>query len=160
MSIEKDNTKSSDESNVIFENFMRGSILEQEKRFLKLAKKGKKFGEMRRGNGPGSEDEFRLFFDMLAHFFGFRILHYCTYFPDYLLAKDGYEIRAEAEVHASTFTVHKHDPKQCDMIVCWNNNLPHPNKLGLDVFELSTHKMYYNDGRLEELAVKDYGIQV
>lgn len=32
------------------------------------------------------------------------------------------KVRIEFEYKAKNFVAHKHDPKQCDMIVCWENN--------------------------------------
>ena len=46
-------------------------------------------------------------------------------FPDGLFydAERGVDVRAEFEYLASHFFDHKHDPKGCDLIICWENDL-------------------------------------
>jgi len=60
-------------------------------------------------------------------------------FPDYVLRdKFGTMVRCEIEYESKNFIAHQHDPRDCDLIVCWihNANLP------LSVLELSTKKLY------------------
>lgn len=47
-------------------------------------------------------------------------------FPDCIALDDkGKEIRIEFEKKSSEFQTHGHDPKKCDYIVCWANDLGH-----------------------------------
>lgn len=43
-------------------------------------------------------------------------------FPDATLAVKGDVYRAEFEYKASNFSDHKHDLRECDLIVCWEND--------------------------------------
>lgn len=39
-------------------------------------------------------------------------------FPDYIMLKDGFEIRVELEVASSNFIAHRHDPAGVDVVLC------------------------------------------
>ncbi|CAA6606114.1 conserved hypothetical protein [Rhodospirillaceae bacterium LM-1] len=43
-------------------------------------------------------------------------------FPDCIASLHGKEIRIEFELKARSFVSHRHDPKGCDWVVCWENN--------------------------------------
>lgn len=45
-------------------------------------------------------------------------------FPDAIIRKNGMRLRAEFELQASSFVAHRHDVRQCDLIICWNNDWP------------------------------------
>ena len=47
-----------------------------------------------------------------------------TNFPDAILEKDGEQWRVEFEFWARNFEQHGHDIRQCDLIICWQNNFP------------------------------------
>ena len=44
-------------------------------------------------------------------------------YPDCIAEKRGKEVRIEFEKKSSNFEAQKHDPKKCDYIVCWTNDL-------------------------------------
>jgi len=56
----------------------------------------------------------------------------CCYFeeftgdyPDAIIQiNDNTKIRAEFELYSHNFKEHKHDPKACDLIICWKHNWP------------------------------------
>lgn len=43
-------------------------------------------------------------------------------YPDAIIEKDGKTFRVEFEYLSSNFTAHRHDPRECDLIVCWQND--------------------------------------
>lgn len=52
-----------------------------------------------------------------------------TEFPDAILIVNGKKVRTEFEYRSSNFIVHKHDPRKCDLIICWIDDVQHKNKL-------------------------------
>lgn len=48
------------------------------------------------------------------------------------------KVRIEFEYKAKNFVAHKHDPKKCDMIVCWENNWSGAPK-HIEIIELRSH---------------------
>lgn len=67
--------------------------------------------------------------------FGYDIVVSQDPFPDYVLRDgEGQLLRCEAEYESKNFLAHKHDPKVCDLVVCW----VHTQNLALPVLELST----------------------
>lgn len=48
------------------------------------------------------------------------------------------KVRIEFEYKAKNFVAHKHDPKKCDMIVCWENNWQNAPK-HIEIIELRSH---------------------
>ena len=68
-----------------------------------------------------------LLFAALCHDLGFMIEGIRSAFPDALLrrrnAKGTWNSwRAEFEFKSSSSRLHKHDPKQCDIIICWEHD--------------------------------------
>lgn len=51
---------------------------------------------------------------------GWRVLQIGADFPDAVVEKDGQAYRAEFEFKAHHFIRHGHDPRACDMIICWS----------------------------------------
>jgi len=47
-------------------------------------------------------------------------------FPDFIMKKEGKEVKVEAEIFASSFVKHKHNPQEVDEVLCVVNdaNLP------------------------------------
>lgn len=45
-------------------------------------------------------------------------------YPDAIIKKDGIEYKAEFEYKSSNFNAHGHDIRKCDLIICWENDLP------------------------------------
>lgn len=125
--------------------FMCESMSQEERAFAEALIQNP--GELFKGS-PRTELEFRKLFDRYAFLFGFRIVHYTTTCPDYILARNGTELRAEAELYSHNFVAHKHKVAACDMIVCWQRTSAPE---GLDVFELSTGRLFSKDGNVEHL---------
>jgi predicted transport protein len=49
------------------------------------------------------------------------------------------EIAIEFELNAKNFLQHKHDPKQCDILVCWENDWPDcPKEYQIEIIELKS----------------------
>ncbi len=57
---------------------------------------------------------------------GFEIVSIGSKFPDAIIReiKTDKEYRAEFEYAASNFVSHGHDPRGCDLIICWRNDFP------------------------------------
>lgn len=53
---------------------------------------------------------------------GYKIVSIQTEFPDATVERDGAVYRAEFEYKASNFIQHKHDPRDCDLVFCWEND--------------------------------------
>ena len=56
-------------------------------------------------------------------------------FPDFIMLKDGKEIRVELETVSSNFILHKHDINKVDEIVCLINDIEFPKPI-IEVREL------------------------
>lgn len=53
---------------------------------------------------------------------GWEFVEVGAAFPDAILRHDGKLWRVEFEYHASNFVYHKHDCRDCDLIICWEND--------------------------------------
>jgi len=53
---------------------------------------------------------------------GFYIKKIQSAFPDAIIEKDGRRYRAEFEFTASAFDTHGHDHRECDLVICWEND--------------------------------------
>jgi hypothetical protein len=81
---------------------------------------------------PINEQGVILLFAALCHDLGFMIEGIRSSFPDALLRRKNIKgtwnsCQAEFEFRSSNFKLHKHNPKQCDLIICWEhdwNNCP------------------------------------
>lgn len=76
---------------------------------------------------PINEQGVILLFAALCHDLGFMIEAIRSAFPDALLRRRNAKgtwnsCRAEFEFKSSSFRLHKHDPKQCDLIICWEHD--------------------------------------
>ncbi len=61
-----------------------------------------------------------------------------TKFPDAILLVNAVEVRTEFEYLASNFISHQHDPRECDLVICWIDDVKHHNKL--PTWELSRNE--------------------
>ncbi len=82
-------------------------------------------------HAPCYESEVLILFGLLLNYmkkYGMDItVKECSgNYPDCILLINNIETRAEFEVYASNFLEHKHDPRKCDMIICWENDLEQP----------------------------------
>lgn len=85
------------------------------------------FGAMR--NAPVNEAGVMLLFVMMAAQLGFIIEAAHANFPDCearrkTSANEWRTVRIEFEYESRNFRVHRHNPKGCDLIVCWSHNWP------------------------------------
>lgn len=76
---------------------------------------------------PINEQGVILLFAALAYELDFRIEGIRSRFPDALLRRKNDKGRwksckAEFEYKSSSFQTHGHDPKQCDLIICWEHD--------------------------------------
>lgn len=91
-------------------------------------------------HAPTSEMGVVFLFGALAPSLGYTVESVGTRFPDCIakrrLHEDGEpweRVRVEFEFRSRNFLVHKHDPKGCDLIVCWEHDWP---DCPLEVLEL------------------------
>jgi hypothetical protein len=65
-------------------------------------------------------------FAAMAKRYGVRVERVQDTFPDCIAVQraTGKRIRIEFELLSRNFQLHRHDPRKCDWIVCWENNWP------------------------------------
>ena len=61
-------------------------------------------------------------------------------FPDFIMEKDGKEIRVEVEIYSKSFLKHKHDINQVDEILCIVDDA----KLPVKTVEIKELKLWYH----------------
>jgi hypothetical protein len=76
---------------------------------------------------PINEQGVILLFAALCHELGFMIEAIRSAFPDALLRRKNAKgtwnsCRAEFEFKSTNFKYHKHDPRQCELIICWEHD--------------------------------------
>lgn len=76
---------------------------------------------------PINEQGVILLFAALCHDLGFMIEGIRSSFPDALLRRKNNKgtwnsCRAEFEFRSYNFKIHKHDAKQCDLLICWEDD--------------------------------------
>jgi hypothetical protein len=87
---------------------------------------------------PTNENGVLVLFGAMAERLGFLILRVQLGFPDVeawrIVGPDRLQrVKAEVEYLSRNFLAHGHDPKGCDLIICWENNWP---ECPLEVIEL------------------------
>ena len=80
-------------------------------------------------HGPINEAGVIYLFGTLAEKLGIVVLRIQSEFPDCeairLVDEERWQrIRIEFEYESRNFILHKHDAKECDLIVCWKHNWP------------------------------------
>lgn len=93
---------------------------------------------------PQTEQEVIVLFSKLSQHLKMKIESVSTRYPDaYVrikIGKDWITKAAEFEINSSDFDSHGHDPKECDIIICWRDDWNRkPN--GLEVIELRKELM-------------------
>ena len=74
---------------------------------------------------PVNEMGVVMLFGSIAKNMGWELVSIGASFPDAeIRLPDGKIYRAEFEYVASNFKQHNHDPRKCDLIVCWENDFP------------------------------------
>ncbi|HEY7405947.1 MAG TPA: hypothetical protein VIB39_20645 [Candidatus Angelobacter sp.] len=76
---------------------------------------------------PTNEAGVFFLFAAMAEQLGFAVLHVQTEFPDcealrVVAPNRQQRVRIEFEYESRNFLLHMHDPKGCDLIVCWEHN--------------------------------------
>jgi len=89
---------------------------------------------------PTNEQGVIFLFGAMAENLGFAVLRIRTEYPDCeafrQLDEDRWErLKIEFEYESRNFLKHMHEPRHCDMIVCWRHNWP---ECPLEVVELKT----------------------
>lgn len=89
---------------------------------------------------PINEQGVILLFAAMAEDLGFMIESIRSTFPDALLKRKNSKnrwqpVRAEFEFKASTFIQHGHNQNDCDLIICWENDLNN-NKIKIPILSL------------------------
>jgi len=97
---------------------------------------------------PGNEMEVCILFGLLLPYLDeeWVLDEYYGSYPDSSFIVDGLRTQVEFEHYSINFHIHGHDPKDCDIIVCWKHNWPDcPREL--HVVELSElirrHRLQY-----------------
>lgn len=65
-----------------------------------------------------------LFSHLARRRFGLHVERVQAGYPDCLAYKDGKRIRIEFEYRSKNFVLHRHNPRDCDWIVCWIDDWP------------------------------------
>lgn len=73
---------------------------------------------------PVNEQGVIVLFSAQAGAAGWEFVSIGASYPDAVLCKDGEEWHVEFEFKASNFLDHKHDHRECDLIICWENDYP------------------------------------
>ena len=100
------------------------------------------YGELLMAGGmvyaPTNEDGVLLLFGRMAEELGFMITYISREFPDCEVVREAapgrwQRLLIELEFQSRNFLEHGHDPRGCDLIVCWEHNWP---ECPLEVIEL------------------------
>lgn len=89
-------------------------------------------------HAPTCENAVLFLFGAMANDLGFKVRRMQAAFPDCLAVRRVGEnlwedVKIEVELMSRNFAAHGHDPKGCDLIVCWEHNWP---ECPLEVVEL------------------------
>lgn len=108
---------------------------------------------------PKNEQGVVLFFSGVCDQMGFKVVSIQATYPDVTLydLNRHTELRAEFEYHANNFVIHKHDPKDVDMIICWERG---KKRFTVPILELSTFTTYppnlYSSPVMEDVKPRPY----
>jgi len=75
---------------------------------------------------PHNEQGVILLFGKYYDYLGFHVLDIHRISPDCLAEKDGKEVKIEFEYASSNFITHAHNPKECDLVICWLKDIELP----------------------------------
>lgn len=71
---------------------------------------------------PENEQGVIVIFAQNCHRFEMEIISIRAEYPDAIIKWRGQELKVEFEYQSSNFYTHGHDPRECDLIVCWNDD--------------------------------------
>lgn len=86
---------------------------------------------------PNNEMGVVVRFTQVCEAHGYEIVSIQSAYPDAVIRGFDKEWRCEFEYLASNFLAHRHDPRKCDLIVCWVNDL-RDSAFPLTIWELSS----------------------
>lgn len=86
---------------------------------------------------PKNEMGVVVLFAEVCESYGVSIVNIQSAYPDALINMNGEYYRVEFEYYASNFLLHKHDPRNCDLVVCWIDDLK-DRDFPLTVWQLSS----------------------
>lgn len=84
---------------------------------------------------PRNEAGVLFVFARVAERLGLEVESVQVDFPDCVATSNGRRVRIEFEYRSKSFELHGHDPKGCDLIVCWRHDWPSA-PAGLSILEL------------------------
>lgn len=73
---------------------------------------------------PQNEMGVIILFASMMQAAGWKIIEIGAAFPDASLSKNGETWKTEFEYRASNFLTHRHDVRECDLVICWENDYP------------------------------------
>jgi len=73
---------------------------------------------------PENELEVMLLFAQESKNAGAKIISATGKFPDAIISWNEVEYKVEFEYKAMNFRNHQHDPRKCDLIICWEDDYP------------------------------------
>jgi len=90
---------------------------------------------------PTNEQGVVFLFANISNDLGFKVENVQTEFPDCTalrkIGPDKYQrVRIEFEMYSKNFNEHRHDPSQCDIIVCWKHNWPEYPKADIEIISI------------------------
>jgi len=93
-------------------------------------------------------------FAQICNASGWEVIEIGAAFPDAILRKDGEIWRAEFEYQSSNFLYHQHDCRECDIIICWENDRT---DIPLPIIELCSDT-WKNDNfsKCENVSIETY----
>ena len=104
-------------------------------------------------HAPTSESAVVFLFGLVAEELGFVLETVGAQFPDAIgrrrIGKTWQHVRIEFEYESRSFRAHRHDPKGCDLIVCWEDNWP---EAPVEVLELKWEIARLMEDRRPELC--------
>lgn len=71
---------------------------------------------------PKNEMELIIVFSQVCQQYGFKIVKAQAEFPDAIIRYKDIEYKVEFEFKSSNFWMHKHNPTECDLIICWEDD--------------------------------------
>lgn len=102
---------------------------------------------------PKNEQGVVVLFQELSRDLGFQLVHVQSPFPDAIVEdRHGKEYRVEFEFKSSNFISHKHNPEECDLVICWI----HDSEIGVPVISLSQYIRNQNV-KLEKTKITKIG---
>ena len=73
---------------------------------------------------PTNEMEVIVYFAQAAPSAGFEIVRVQQQFPDAIIKRNDATYRVEFEYRSMGFFTHQHDPRGCDLVICWIDDCP------------------------------------